>query len=103
MSVQVYEVADTGGVTASGYFSLNTVKISGAILKHLFVDFENTSSNFELKLVDNKDRNIIYLNSCNTVVNRSYDIPVKGIYTVIISNSTADANFKLRVAAQDAY
>lgn len=103
MSVQIYEIATTGGSTASGYFAVNTVKIQGAILKHIFVDFGDQSSNFEFKLLDNKDRNIIYINSCNTVLNRSYDIPIKGIYTIVLSNSTADANFKLRFAAQDVY
>lgn len=101
MAIQLYEIANTGGTTASGYFSVNTVKIGGALLKHVFVDFGDTTSNFEFKLIDNKDRNIIYINSCSTVLNRSYDIPLKGIYTIILSNSTADANFKLRFAAQD--
>jgi hypothetical protein len=101
MSVGIYEIADTGGVTASGYFATNTVKITAALLKHIFVDFGETTSNFEFKLVDNKDRNIIYLNSCNTVLNRSYDVPIKGIYTIVLSNSTADAPFKIRFAAQD--
>lgn len=102
MSVQIYEMANTGGNTASGFFEVNTVKISGAILKHVFVDFGSTDCDFEFKMIDNNDRNIIHINSCNTVLNRTYDIPVKGIYTVIISNATADDNFKLRVASQDA-
>ena len=101
MSIQIYEMANTGGTTASGYFAVNTVKISGALLKHVFVDFGDTSCDFEFRMIDNNDRNIIYINSADTVLNRSYDIPVKGIYTVIVSNATADANFKLRVAAQD--
>lgn len=99
--IQIYEMANTGGTTASGFFATNTVRITGAILKHVFFDFGETDCDFEFKMIDNNDRNIIYINSCDTVLNRSYDIPLKGIYTVIVSNATADANFKMRVAAQD--
>jgi hypothetical protein len=103
MAVQLYELATSGGTTASGYFAVNTVKINGALLKHIFIDFENTTTQFEFKLIDNRDRNIIYINSCNTVLNRSYDIPLKGIYTLVVSNATVDTAFKLRFAAQDVF
>ena len=101
MGIYIYECADTGGITASGYYAFNTVKITGAILKHLFVDFGNVTTSFELKVTDNNDRNIIYLNSCNTVINRTYEIPVRGIYTIAVSNATVDTGFKVRFAAQD--
>ena len=101
MSVQIYEIIESTGRTASGYWATNTLRISGALLKHVFVDFENNTSEFELKVIDNKDRNIIYLNSCNTVINRTYDIPVKGIYTLVVSNATVDTAFKVRFATQD--
>lgn len=103
MSVQIYELATTGGSTASGYFACNTNKITGALLKHLFIDFQNNTTSFQVKLIDNKDRNIIYLNSCNTVINRTYDVPLKGIYTLVVSNATVDTAFKLRFAAQDVF
>jgi hypothetical protein len=103
MSVQIYEIADTGGTTASGYWANNTIRINGALLKHVFVDFQNNATNFDFKLVDNKDRNIIYLSTCQTVLNRSYDIPLRGIYTYMISNATVDTAFKIRIAAQDVF
>lgn len=103
MSVQIYELGTTGGTTASGYWAGNTNRLNDGILKHIFVDFGDTTSQFEFRLIDNKDRNIIYLNSCNTVLNRSYDLPVRGIYTIMVSNATVDADFKLRFAAQDVY
>jgi hypothetical protein len=103
MSVQIFEIADTGGTTASGYWAANTIRIGGALLKHLFVDFGNTQTWFEFKLTDNKNRDIIYLNSCNTVLNRQYDVPLRGIYTYAISNATVDTTFKIRFAAQDVF
>jgi len=103
MSVQVYEIADTGGTISSGYWATNTLKIGGALLKHVFVDFQENDVDFEFKLIDNKDRNIIYINSCDTVLNRSYDLPIKGVYTVAISNATVDTAFKIRMAAQDVF
>ena len=103
MSVQIYELATTGGITASGYWAGNTNRINDAIIKHIFVDFGENETQFEFKLIDNKDRNIIYLNSCNTVLNRSYDLPARGIYSIVISNATVDTAFKLRFSAQDVY
>lgn len=101
MSIGIYELGTTAGTTASGYWAGNTNSIFAALLKHIYVDFGDTDVNFEFKLVDNKNRNIIYLNSCDTVLNREYDLPVKGIYTMIVSNATADATFKLRFACED--
>lgn len=103
MSVQIYEMAQSSGTTASGYWAGNTLRIGGAVLKHVYVDFGNTDTQFEFKLIDNKDRWLVYLNSCDTILNRNYDLPVNGIYTVIISNATADTAFKLRLAAQDVF
>jgi hypothetical protein len=103
MSVGIYEIADSSGTTASGYWSANTIKIVGALLKHVFVDFGDTSTWFEFKLTDNRNRDIIYLNSCNTVLNRSYDVPLRGIYTYTISNATSDTAFKIRIASQDVF
>jgi hypothetical protein len=103
MSVQIYEVATSSGDTASGYFAFNTLNIRDGLLKHVFVDFGNTVTQFELKLIDNKNRQIIYLNSCNTVVNRNYDLPVRGIYTMAISNATIDTQCKIRMAVQDVF
>jgi len=103
MSVQIYEMAVSSGTTASGYWAANTLNIRDGLLKHLFIDFGNTSTQFEFKLVDNKDRNIIYLNSCGTVLNRQYDLPVRGIYTLMVSNATTDTAFKVRFAAQDVF
>lgn len=103
MSVQIYESATSSGTTASGYFAFNTLNIRDGILKHVLVDFENTATQFELKLIDNRNRNIIYLNSCNTVLNRQYDIPVRGIYTMAISNATVDTQCRIRLAVQDVF
>jgi hypothetical protein len=103
MSVQIYESATSSGDTASGYFAFNTLNIRDGLLKHVFVDFGNTTTQFELKLTDNRNRDIIYLNSCNTVLNRQYDLPVRGIYTVAVSNATQDTQCKIRIAVQDVF
>jgi hypothetical protein len=103
MSVQIYESATSSGTTASGYFAFNTLKIRDGLLKHVFVDFGNTATQFEVKLTDDKNRDIIYLNSCNTVLNRAYDLPVRGIYTMAISNATVDTQCRIRIAVQDVF
>ena len=103
MTVQIYEMADSTGLTQSGYWASNTLNIRDGLLKHLFVDFGNTTTQFEIKLIDNKNRNIIYLNSCNTVLNRTYDLPVRGIYTLAVSNATVDTQFAVRLAVQDVF
>ena len=103
MSVQIYEMADSSGTTASGYWAANTLNIRDGLLKHLYVDFGDTTTQFEIKLVDNKNRWVIYLNSCGTVLNRAYDLPVRGIYTLSVSNATVDTQFKVRLAVQDVF
>lgn len=101
MSVGIYELGTTGGTTASGYWAGNTNSIYAALLKHILIDFGGNTVNFEFKLIDNKNRNLIYLNSCRTVMNREYDLPVRGIYTIVVSNATVDTAFKLRFACED--
>ena len=103
MSVQIYELAATGGLTASGYWTTNTNRFNDAILRHVFIDFEKTPTTFEFRLIDNKDRVLINLTTCSTIMNRNYSLPLRGIYTLMISNATVDTGFKLRFAAQDVY
>lgn len=103
MSVQIYEMADSSGTTASGYWAANTLRIRDGLLKHLFIDFENTTTRFEVKLIDDRNRQIIYLINNNTILNKTYDLPVRGIYTLIVSNATADTQFKVRLAVQDVF
>jgi hypothetical protein len=103
MGVQLYELSDSGGTTQSGFWATNTLDIHGAILRHLFVDFGENKTSFEFKIVDNKNRNVVYLSSCNTILNRNYELPLKGIYTIMISNATVDNYFQIRFASQDVY
>ena len=56
MSIQIYESSDTGGTTASGYWAGNTNRMNDALIKHIFVDFGDVTTQFDFRLIDNKER-----------------------------------------------
>lgn len=107
--VQIYEFATTGGVTTAGAWSTSTNRIAGGLLKHLFIDFGGNTGSFDTKLIDDKGRELIHLQSTNTILNRTYDLPLRGVYTIVVSNVTlttcvtADTSFLFRFAAQDVF
>lgn len=103
MSVQIYEMAVSSGITQSGYWATNTLNIRDGLLKHLFVDYGNTAVNFGVVLTDNKNRNVVNLSNISTNLNRSYDLPMRGIYTLAITNASVDTNFLVRLAVQDVF
>lgn len=99
--IMVYELATTGGTTASGSWSCNTNKLPSGLLGHVFIDFTSDDTVFDFKLIDSNDREVVRLEDMTKTFNREYRLPVKGIYTLQISNATADEYFKLRFAVQD--
>ena len=99
--IQVYELATTGGTTASGSWSANTNRITGGILGHMYIGFTTTSTTFDFKLIDGSNRNVIELTTITGILNREYQIPIRGIYTMQITNASADEAFKLRFAIRD--
>lgn len=107
--VQIYELATTGGYTTSGAWSVDTNRISGGLLKHLFIDFGDNTGSFDTKLIDDKGRELIHLQSNVTILNKTYDLPLRGVYTIVVSNValttcvTATTSFAFRFAAQDVF
>ena len=107
--IQIYELATTSGETTLGAWSTTTNRISGALLKHVFIDFGDSACSFDTKLTDSYGRELIHIQSSDTILNETYDLPLRGYYTITVSNVTmttcaaATTSFMLRFAAQDVF
>lgn len=76
--------------TASGTASTNTTKYSGVVLKHISINFNTDGTTFDLKLTDRKDRIVYQQKGLESPYNEITDLPLRGIYTVNLSNASRD-------------
>lgn len=87
--------------TSSGTWSFNTLKISAGLCKEIYVKSATAATTFDFKMVDDKS-NIIYDTAEleKTATGKLYDfrgIPMRGIYTLTVHNSSADEAFTGRL------
>lgn len=85
------------GTASSGVYSFNTSKFDNAILKQIIVKAASNDTTFDFQLINDLDLNQIDTTitgeSGTGVLNKQVDIPLKGIYTVKILNSSDDEAF----------
>jgi len=88
------------GATAAGVFSANTNDISG-ILGELLIQPTTGTTVFDVSVINNKGL-IIYKRTSNTGdLAEELRIPLRGIYTVLIDNATADEAFIIQLMIQN--
>ena len=95
-----YKYADTIEIV-SGEWSGNTLYISGGELKHVFVKATASSTVFDFKITDSDDN--VVLNRINEIgkLNEMMELPMLGIHTLSIINSTADEDFNIKLMIKE--
>lgn len=83
---------------SSGEFYFNTPKYDNVVLQHIYVEANTDTTTFDVQLIDDMS---LYTYQTNTVAtgkhNISLNIPLKGIYTFKVTNSSADEQFKGKI------
>ena len=98
MLIYAIEISKTA---TSGAWSFNTSKFDNALLKQIIIKSATSSTTFDISLTDdhnNKPFDTATSGETATgTLNRNMDMPLKGIYTVALANSSADEAFTGRL------
>jgi hypothetical protein len=86
---------------SSGAYSVKTLKFTGALLRHVYITSTTANTKFDFSLTDEEGREFINMDGNVGCLNREYQIPLIGVYTITISNASVDEPFKMRFAVED--
>jgi len=89
------EPIDKVVTASSGSWSGNTQKINGGILLHVVVQAESSDTTFDFEIVDESGITIKSWTANTEELNEEVYIPISGVLTLEISNSSADEDFNI--------
>ena len=96
---------EISGTPSSGTYSFNTKKFDNAILKQVILKSASNDTTFDFKITDDHNNNPIDTSvtgeSAVYIMNKMFDVLLKGIYTVYIFNASADEVFTGRLMIQE--
>ena len=92
------KITDTA---VSGTISYTTIKLVCSIIREILVKPTTTSTTCDIKIV-NSDSLIIFETTAITgELAEVVELPVRGIYTVVISNSSVDELFNIQLVIEE--
>lgn len=96
MLVHLYSETPT---TASGAWAGNTPKFSGVLAKQLIVSPATATTEYDVQVENSKGKTIKRYDDSLGRLDVDLDTPLKGIYTIRITNATADEDFFVHLAS----
>jgi hypothetical protein len=79
----------------AGEWQDNTLSIAGSYLSQLYVRSASDDTTFDVYVIDYAGRKIRKFITCTEVVNDVTDVPVTGIITIKILNSSKDEAYEV--------
>ena len=83
------------GTASTGTWSDNTGRFHGDALLHVVVQAATGTTTFDFSLVNDDSVTVKTWNRNTGELNEEVYIPLRGIYTMQISNASADEEFKI--------
>jgi hypothetical protein len=91
-----YVYKDLSATISSGDWSDNIIKTNG-IARQIYVESESAGTVFDFKIIDSDDLIVLERNDITNILNELIELPLKGVYTLQIENSTVDEDFKIKI------
>lgn len=96
----LYKV-ETSITASAGAVSVNTLKAIGGLCRQVLIYSTNTDTTFNVQLIDEKSRPARDWVDNTYMVNDLDTFPVQGIYTISITNASADEAFTVFLGIQE--
>jgi len=93
MGFHFHEYSPDDAETVAGVWSGNTPKLVPSLLRQILIQADTDSTVFDVDIIDDCDRVIRVWEDVEGVINDLTPTPASGIYTVRITNATADEGF----------
>ena len=81
--------------TVAGEWQDNTLSIAGSYLAQLYVRSATSTTTFDVEVIDYANRRIRRFITCTEVVNDITNVPVTGVLTVKILNSSVNEPYEV--------
>lgn len=89
----------TNRTAASGTWSFNTPKLVSSILKQIIVKAATATTTFDFQIIDENNLEVYNTDTPATgVLRHELDLPLKGICTIKVLNSSADEVFSGKIS-----
>ena len=85
---------------SSGSFSVNTQNLRG-ILREILAKPTTATTNFDIKITNNQSVDIYERKGESCLLAEEVALPLQGIYTIAVDNSTVDEQFTLQLVMQE--
>ena len=86
--------------TGGGTGSVNTLPIIGGLARHIFVRAETASTTFRFDIQDEDSVAVRSYDWHREDINHETTLPMKGRYTLRVTDATADGDFTVRILVQ---
>jgi len=87
--------------TISGSIEDTTLSIISGFVKQIFVKSATSTTTFDFQLLDDASNIVLNRTASTGTLNELLELPIHGIYTVKILNSTVDENFVIKLVIQE--
>jgi len=100
MSIIVHQERPISVNVQSGSWIGNTISIRG-LLKQIVIHPVSDSTMYDFSLTNNMDEIVYKRTDVSGELNEELDLPVTGVYTMQISNSTTDGSFNVLLSIRE--
>ena len=98
---QLIDEARLTGTITGGNLNVDFSFALGVIVKQIIVTTSTDTTTFDVKIVD-KNNDIVYQRDSEVgCLNELLDLPIKGSYTLFITNATADDSVVVKIIAHE--
>lgn len=98
--MSVHKVA-TSGNTVSSTMSVNTENIHDGLCRQLMIYSASSDTVYDANIIDDKNRTVREFFDITFKINDLTTFPVSGIYTIEVTNSSADELFTAYMGIQE--
>ena len=85
----------------SGEWSANTEYLHGGFLKHVYLKSTSSSTVFDFAITDSDDNIIFARKNIIGLLNEMTELPMVGMHTLAISNSSVDEDFNIKLMIRE--
>ena len=89
------------GTTSSGALSTNTVAALQGIAREIIISPATSSTTYDLTITNDNSLNVFLSSSITGDFIEEVALPFRGVYTVAISNATADESFTMAIVLEE--
>jgi hypothetical protein len=91
-----YVYKDLSATITSGSWSDNIIKTNG-IARQIYIESDSAGTVYDFKMIDSDNLVMLERTGITNILNELIEMPLKGVYTLQILNSTVDEDFKIKI------